>query len=63
MDFHHCLFTECGEMYTWGENEHRQLGTSGIKQNKVTPTLVETLAGKHVLAIALGIFHSEVLVC
>jgi alpha-tubulin suppressor-like RCC1 family protein len=52
--------TENAEVYAWGSGEYGKIGC-GDEEKHRAPTLVETLQGKGVVAVAAGGFHSVAL--
>jgi alpha-tubulin suppressor-like RCC1 family protein len=61
--FHNLALCDDGTIVSWGLNTHGQLGT-GDRQMRTAPVTVEplgALAGKRVVAIAAGFYHSHVL--
>jgi RCC1 and BTB domain-containing protein len=57
--YHSACITDDGGTYTWGEGEYGQLG-HGDDMIRSTPTLVEGLAGKKVMEVACGGYHTIV---
>jgi alpha-tubulin suppressor-like RCC1 family protein len=58
--FHNLALCSDGTIISWGLNNHGQLGT-GDRQMRLAPVLVEplgALAGKRVVALAAGFYHS-----
>ncbi len=50
-----------GLVYTWGQNDHGQLGNASSDDNSIHPVLTDTsgvLKGKNIVAIAAGIDHA-----
>lgn len=43
-----------GDVYAWGRNDHGQLGISNNGETLITPTLVEGLKGKNIVAVSAG---------
>lgn len=60
-NFNHSLaLTQTGQVYAWGDNSQGQLGNGGGGDSSV-PVLVDTsgvMAGKTIIGIATGAFHS-----
>ena len=56
---HSAVWTEVGELFTFGNGGCGQLGRGG-QQNEYVPTLVEALAGKKVIGAATGDNHTVV---
>lgn len=54
---HSAAITETGKLYTWGHNQHGQLG-NGNTYNRTTPTLIDSFNGEKVIAISLGGYTS-----
>ena len=54
---HSLALTSTGAVYAWGDNSSGQLG-DGTTTNRATPTLVTTLSGQTVTAVAGGDYHS-----
>jgi len=48
---HNAVFTESGQVYTWGCSDDGSLGRPG---DETIPTLVETLASENVIGVACG---------
>jgi len=57
--FHTAVWTEAGEVFTFGVGYYGRLGHGGT-QNEAVPRLVEALAGKKVIGAAAGLFHTAV---
>ncbi len=58
--FHNLVLCADGTLVTWGMNNHGQLGT-GDRDSRHSPTIVApvgALAGKRVVGIAAGAYHS-----
>ena len=58
--YHNLALASDGSLFAWGMNQHGQLGT-GDRETRPSPTLVEAvgaLAGKRIMAIAAGSYHS-----
>jgi len=53
------VWTEAGELFTFGDGGHGSLGHGG-QQNELVPRLVEALAGKKVIGASAGYFHTAV---
>lgn len=55
-----CGITTAGAAYCWGIGEKGQLGTgnSGWDYKETAPAEVQSLAGKRVLSISAGVFHT-----
>ncbi|KAL5747426.1 hypothetical protein ACOSP7_024429 [Xanthoceras sorbifolium] len=51
--YHIAVLSSKAEVYTWGKGANGQLG-HGDDENRNTPTLVETLKGKHVKSVVCG---------
>lgn len=47
----------CFKVYSWGDNEHGQLGDNSTTSNR-KPQIVSTLKGKNIAKIACGSSHS-----
>jgi len=58
-DYHTVVWTETGEIFTFGRGELGQLG-HGEENDERAPRLVETLAGKKVIGAAAGTGHTAV---
>ncbi len=56
-NYHSAAITEDGSLYTWGNNEHGQLG-DGTTEERYTPTKITIDGGKKVIAVSLGGGHS-----
>ena len=57
---HSVVFTEAGELFTFGEGEFGKLG-HGSNDNELVPRLVQgELAGKKVAGVAAGRYHTVV---
>lgn len=58
----HCLaLTNGGELYSWGSNQHGQLGFGYHSESVPKPILISTLAGMPFAFITCGANHSVVL--
>ncbi|XP_078532225.1 E3 ISG15--protein ligase HERC5-like isoform X2 [Lissotriton helveticus] len=56
---HHCMaLSKGGELFTWGENTHGQLGLRSQPSRQSTPQLVEHLMGSPLAQITAGSAHS-----
>ena len=56
---HVVLLTEGGEVYSWGKNEHGQLGINGNQpQSQLLPCYLNSLRKKRISFIACGGDHS-----
>lgn len=60
---HTLIVTNTGSVFSWGENDHSQLGYETSKRNKGTtyeckPRKVESLAKEFIIDVACGEFHS-----
>ena len=54
--FPHCaLFSDLGELYTWGKGRYGRLG-HGDSEDQTKPKLVEALLGYRVIDVACGTF-------
>ncbi|KAJ1206132.1 hypothetical protein NDU88_001541 [Pleurodeles waltl] len=59
---HHCMaLSKGGELFTWGENTHGQLGLRSQPLRESTPQLVEHLKGSPLVQITAGSAHSVAL--
>jgi len=58
-DYHTAVWTEEGELFTFGHGFYGRLGHGGI-QKEVVPRLVEALAGKTVVGVSAGSLHTAV---
>jgi RCC1 and BTB domain-containing protein len=58
--YHSASLTENGDVYTWGNNAHGELGHGSV-QDALVPTLVEALGGKRIKNVACGSFHTVVI--
>ena len=56
---HTAVWTEAGELFTFGHGGDGTLGHGGI-QNELVPTLVEAMAGENVIGAAVGEGHTVV---
>jgi E3 ubiquitin-protein ligase HERC2 len=54
---HTLALTSNGEVYSWGDNEHGQLGNGGTTSNK-KPQILSTLRGQRIFKISCGSSHS-----
>jgi RCC1 and BTB domain-containing protein len=71
--YHSAALTENGDVYTWGNGTHGELGHSDTQvifffsfwvtryQNLRAPKLVEDLFGKRITKVACGNFHTVVI--
>ena len=55
--YHTAVWTDTGELFTFGQGEHGQLGQGGDQK---LPRMVEALAGKKVVGAAAGTYHTAV---
>nr|CAD7427834.1 unnamed protein product [Timema monikensis] len=53
---HYLALTGDGEVYTWGSGDGGRLG-HGDSNSREEPTLVQAMAGKHVVRVACGTIH------
>jgi len=56
---HAAVWTEAGELFTFGEGEYGRLG-HGRQEHELVPRLVEALVGKDVIGAAAGKRHTAV---
>ena len=56
-DAHSMAVTEGGQVWTFGDGRHGQLG-HGDKETQLVPKVVEGLAGVRVCQVSAGVFHS-----
>jgi alpha-tubulin suppressor-like RCC1 family protein len=56
---HTAVWTEGGELFTFGYGDHGQLGHGG-QEDEFVPRLIEALAGKKVIGAASGYDHTAV---
>jgi len=59
IDDHTAVWTEMGELFTFGGGYHGKLGHGGTQEEHV-PRLVEALVGKKVIGAAAGYSHTAV---
>jgi alpha-tubulin suppressor-like RCC1 family protein len=57
---HTVVWTDAGELYTFGFGGFGQLGHGGNSNNELVPRVVEALVGKQVVGAAAGEYHSLV---
>ena len=55
--FHSLALTADGGVWSWGDGEDGPLG-HGDEQNQLLPKKVEALAGRRVVAVSAGTYHS-----
>lgn len=55
---HSLAITEWGQLYVWGSNSRGQLARQLIDNFSAKPMLVKSLATKHIVQIASGLYHS-----
>ena len=58
-DYHTAVWTDEGELFTFGHGGSGRLGHGG-RQNEHVPRLVDALAGKKVIGVAAGEYHTVV---
>jgi alpha-tubulin suppressor-like RCC1 family protein len=58
-NIHTAVWTEDGELFTFGGGDSGKLGHGGT-QNELVPRLVEALAGKKVIGAVVGDIHTSV---
>jgi len=57
--YRHCLaLTNNGQLFSWGNNDHGQLGLGNKSESVANPTLVKSLSGLPLAFIASGGSHS-----
>ena len=60
--YHTVVCTGNGHVYTFGDDEHGQLGHHRQQGNKRTsPELVQALVGKHIIQVQCNFFHTMAL--
>uniref|UniRef100_A0A8C0WSR7 HECT domain-containing protein n=1 Tax=Castor canadensis TaxID=51338 RepID=A0A8C0WSR7_CASCN len=60
-DYHSLALSKGGELFSWGQNIHGQLGVGRIFSSTPTPQIVEHLAGVPLVQISAGEAHSMAL--
>ena len=55
--YHSCAILDDGAIRCWGENGNGQLG-DGTRENKATPTVVNTPRGRTALSVSTGLTHT-----
>lgn len=60
IEFHTVVWTEGGEVYTFGEGESGKLGHGDGVENELLPRVVEALNGKMVVGASAGMYHTVV---
>ena len=55
--YHSLALTAGGAVFTWGDGDYGKLG-HGDEQNQLLPKTVEAFAGRRVVAVSAGAYHS-----
>ncbi|XP_031571187.1 uncharacterized protein LOC116305433 [Actinia tenebrosa] len=60
-NLHYLVVTEAGQVYTWGYNDHGQLGHGKKMDNQPVPKVVPGLKDKHIVNASVGAEFSVVM--
>ncbi len=60
-DFHSMALSECGRVYTWGNNRYGQIGNKYDNKYQSIPIKIESLTNIKIISISCGQYHSMAL--